>query len=123
KSTVASLSPEGSVLTDEISLLRCSDRRWEAHGTPFWGEFRAAGRNDRYPIAGIYKLVKAGEDRIEPLSAKETLRALLSCVLFFTREPLANEALLQTLVGLVEKVPSYRLEFRRGAEFWKVVAA
>jgi hypothetical protein len=122
KSTVASLSPEGSVLTDEISLLRYTDGRWQAHGTPFWGEFRAAGRNDHYPLAGIYSLVQAPEDRVEAISKKEILRALLPCVLFFTSEKDANEALLHTLVGLVDQVPCRRLHFRRDAEFWKAVA-
>jgi hypothetical protein len=121
KSTVASLSPEGSVLTDEISLLRYTDGCWQAHGTPFWGEFRAAGRNDHYPLAGIYTLVQAPEDRVEAISKKEILRALLPCVLFFTSQKDANEALLRTLIGLVEQVPCWRLHFRCGAEFWKVV--
>ena len=121
KSTVASLSPEGSVLTDEISLLRFTDGCWQAHGTPFWGEFRAAGRNDRFPLAGIYSLVQAPADRVEAISKKEILRALLPCVLFFTSDKDANEALLQTLVGLVGQVPCHRLHFRRGAEFWKEV--
>src|SRR3989442_12985717 len=33
KSTVASLSPEGSALTDQISLLRREDGVWRAHET------------------------------------------------------------------------------------------
>ena len=123
KSTVASLSPEGSVLTDEISLLRFTDGCWQAHGTPFWGEFRAAGRNDHFPLAGIYSLVQAPEDRVEAISNKEILRALLPCVLFFNSEIGANEALLHTLLGLVEQVPCQRLHFRRSSEFWNVVAA
>jgi hypothetical protein len=123
KSTVASLSPEGSVLTDEISLLRFTNGCWQAHGTPFWGEFRAAGRNDHFPLAGIYSLVQAPEDRVEAISNKEILRALLPCVLFFNSETGANEALLHTLLGLVEQVSCQRLHFRRSAEFWNVVAA
>lgn len=122
KSTVASLSPAGSVLTDEISLLRFSDGCWQAHGTPFWGEFRAAGMNRRYPIAGIYMLSQAKEDRLEPLSTKEILRALLPCVLFFTSRKGAHEALLQILLGLAEQVPCHRLSFRRGSGFWEVIA-
>ena len=121
KSTVASLSAHGTVLTDEISLLRFSDGCWQAHGTPFWGEFRAAGMNRHFPVAGIYFLAQAAEDRIEPLSAKEILRALLPCVLFFTSEKRANEALLAMLLGLVEKIPCYRLHFRRSADFWSVL--
>jgi len=35
KSTITSLAPRGSVLTDEISLLRREANAWRAHGTPF----------------------------------------------------------------------------------------
>lgn len=123
KSTVASLSPAGTVLTDEISLLRHSYGGWQAYGTPFWGEFRAAGVNRHFPIAGIYFLEQARRDRFEPLSAKEILRALLPCVLFFTSEKRANEALLSTLLQLAARVPGYRLHFRRSPDFWRVIAA
>jgi hypothetical protein len=123
KSTVASLSPEGSVLTDEISLVRYSNGCWQAHGTPFWGEFRAAGINRLFPIAGLYLLKQAKDDRAEPLSLKQGLRALLPCVLFFTAEKRAHETLLHTLMGLIEEIPCHRLHFRRNAEFWKVIAA
>ena len=123
KSTVASLSPEGTVLTDEISLLRYSDGCWQAHGTPFWGEFRAAGINRLFPVAGLHLLKQANDDRAEALSVKDALRALLPCVLFFTTENRAHKTLLCTLMGLIQEVPCDRLHFRRSAEFWKVIAA
>jgi hypothetical protein len=123
KSTVASLSPVGSVLTDEISLIRYSDGCWQAHGTPFWGEFRAAGMNRHFPIAGIYFLTQDRQDRFEPFSAKQILRALLPCVLFFSSEKRTNEALLCMLLDLAEHVPGYRLHFRRSPDFWRVIAA
>jgi hypothetical protein len=123
KSTVASLSPVGSVLTDEISLLRFSDGCWQAYGTPFWGEFRAAGINCHFPVAGIYFLTQDRQDRFEPLSTKHILRALLPCILFFSSDKRANEAILCTLLDLVERVPAYRLHFRRSSDFWRVIAA
>src|SRR5580700_1994479 len=123
KSTVASLSPEGSVLTDEISLLKFTDGCWQAYGTPFWGEFRAAGQNEHYPIAGIYTLVQSAEDRVESLTTKEMIRALLPCVLFFNSRVEANEDLLRLLLGFVAQVPCQRLHFRRDDRFWKVIAA
>jgi hypothetical protein len=123
KSTVASLSPRGTVLTDEISLLRYSHGCWQAHGTPFWGEFRAAGINRLFPLAGLHSLNQANDDRAESLSVKEALRALLPCVLFFTTEKPAHETLLRTLMGLIQEVPCDRLHFRRSAEFWRVIAA
>jgi hypothetical protein len=123
KSTVASLSPAGTVLTDEISLLRFTDGCWQAYGTPFWGEFRAAGQNEHYPIAGVYTLVQSAGDRVEQLATKEIIRALLPCVLFFTSKLDANEELLRLLLGFLELVPCYRLHFRRDDAFWKVIAA
>jgi len=123
KSTVASLSPEGTVLTDEISLLRYSDGCWQAHGTPFWGEFRAAGQNRLVPVAGLYLLKQADEERVETLDARQALRALLPCVLFFASKKYEHEILLRTLLGLVDQIPCHRLHFRRNAEFWRVVAA
>jgi hypothetical protein len=123
KSTVASLSPAGTVLTDEISLLRFTDGCWQAYGTPFWGEFRAAGQNEHYPIAGIYSLVQSAEDRVEMLATKEIIRALLPCVLFFTSKLDANEELLRLLLRFVRQVSCYRLHFRRDNSFWKVIAA
>ena len=77
KSTVASLSPEGSVLTDEISLIRRENGIWRAYGTPFWGEFRAAGSNTSAPIAGIFRLLQATENRVTPLNSMAALRMLL----------------------------------------------
>ena len=123
KSTVASLSPAGTVLTDEISLLRFTDGCWQAYGTPFWGEFRAAGQNEHYPIAGIYKLAQSAEDRVETLTTKEMIRALLPCVLFFTPRVEANRDLLRLLLQFAVQVPCYLLHFRRNDGFWKVVAA
>src|ERR1700746_42299 len=123
KSTVASLSPAATVLTDEISLLRFTDGCWQAYGTPFWGEFRAAGQNEHYPIAGIYTLVQSVEDRVESLTTKEIIRALLPCVLFFTPSVEANQDMLRLMFEFVTQVPCYRLHFRRDDGFWKVVAA
>ncbi len=123
KSTVASLSPQGSVLTDEISLLRYSNGSWQAHGTPFWGEFRAAGINQRFPVAGLYLLKQANHERVELLSMKQALRALLPCVLFFASEKRAHETLLRTLMRLIAELPCHRLYFRRNSEFWRVIAA
>jgi hypothetical protein len=121
KSTVASLAPAGSVLTDEISLLRHEEHCWRAYGTPFWGEFRAAGSNRSSPIAGIFALVKAGENAVRPLTPREALRALLPNVLFFSSDLAASARLLDLLTGAVTQMPCFELRFRRDASFWEVL--
>ena len=123
KSTVASLAPRGSVLTDEISLLRREANAWRAHGTPFWGEFRAAGSNSSAPVAGIYVLAKARENAVQPLPPLDALRALLPNVLFFSSDRAANASLLDLLVGAVTQIPCFELRFRRDASFWEALPA
>ena len=121
KSTVASLSPHGSVLTDEISLLRRENGVWRAHGTPFWGEFRAAGSNTSAPVRGIFRLVQSAENRVAPLRPVELLRALLTNVLFFSAESEANRRLLEILGQTAEEIPGGELSFRRDRTFWEVL--
>ncbi len=123
KSTIAALSPRGSVLTDEISLLRHSSGVWQAFGTPFWGEFRAEGSNCCYPVAGVYSLIHSPEDRVESLSVREGLRAVLPNVLFFGSEKGPAEDLLRVLADFLDRVPFYRLHFHRDPSFWEAVAA
>ena len=121
KSTMASLSPEGSVLTDEISLLRFEAGEWRAYGTPFWGEFRSAGSNTSAPVRGIFRLVQAAENRVTPLRPVEMLRALLPNVLFFSSESEANRRLLEILGQAVDSISGYELAFRKDPTFWEVL--
>jgi len=121
KSTVASLSPRGSVLTDEISLLRLTNGAWHAFGTPFWGEFKADGQNTSAPIAGIFRLIQAQENRIEPLRPSELLRTLLPCVLFFSSNVRDHERLLQILAGACQQIRGFNLQFQKSRSFWEVL--
>ena len=121
KSTVASLSPEGSVLTDEISLLRRENGVWRAYGTPFWGEFRAAGSNTSAPVARIFRLLQAAENRVETLRPVALLRTLLPNVLFFSTETKANRRLLEIAGQAATEIPGHNLAFRKNASFWEVL--
>jgi hypothetical protein len=123
KSTVASLSPQGSVLTDEISLLRRENGVWRAYGTPFWGEFKAAGSNSSAPVAGIFRLLQAPENRVELLRPMAILRTLLPNVLFFSAEAKANRQLLEILSWAATEIAGYNLSFRKNSTFWEVLPA
>jgi hypothetical protein len=123
KSTVASLAPEGSVLTDELSLVRREDGIWRAYGTPFWGEFRAGDSNTSAPIAGIFRLVQAEENRVTPLRPVEFLRAMIANVLFFSRRPADSQRLLEIVGQAAQELRGYALEFRKDRTLWEVLPA
>lgn len=122
KSTVAALSPSGTVLTDEISLLRFSRGQWRAFGTPFWGEFRADGRNVSAPVAGVFALVQGSSNQKKALGEKDALAALLANTLFFSRDRQLRERLLAIQTQLVSGVPVSQLEFRKEEAFWEAAA-
>jgi hypothetical protein len=121
KSTVASLSPRGSVLTDEISLLKLVNGEWRAFGTPFWGEFRADGTNISAPLAGIFRLAQATVNRVVPLRPSGLLKTMLPCVLFFSTRLGDHDRLLQILVAASEQLAGYNLEFQKSRSFWEVL--
>ena len=125
KSTIAAAAARtgGIPLTDEISLVRKVNGAWHAHGTPFWGEFRAGGRNCSLPLAGIYSLVQAPRNSQRPLNSREALRELLPNVLFFSKQREHREALLRVTTEIAATAPIFRLEFTRDVSFWEAIAA
>jgi hypothetical protein len=61
------------------------------------------------------------ENRLEPLSPREGLRAILPNILFFSSNKLMTEELLQVLAEASEAIPFYRLHFRKDSTFWSVI--
>src|SRR5205823_10646703 len=59
KTTVARLSPDATLLSDELSIVTACTESPYLHGTPFWGELARAGENRAVSLAGIYFLRKA----------------------------------------------------------------
>lgn len=121
KSTVAALSPAGSVLTDEISLLRRENGTWRAYGTPFWGEFRAAGRNASAPVGGIFKLKQDSTNEKQAVGKAELLRVLLTNILFFSKAQEDHERLLEIAKAAAEELPGALLRFQKTKRFWEAI--
>lgn len=121
KSTVASLSPPGSVLTDEISLVRRESGLWRAYGTPFWGEFRAAGSNTSAPVAGILKLAQAKANECQPLGRVELFRVLMTNILFFSKTAEDHQRLLEIAGAAAEEIRGAVLRFQKTKRFWEAI--
>lgn len=121
KSSISRLSPPGSVLTDEISLLKCVDGEWRAFGTPFWGEFRREGQNTSAPVAGFFRLVQSPSNRVERMRQAALLRALLPCVLFFSSRLADHDRLLEVLTEACQSAKGYNFEFQKNRSFWEVL--
>lgn len=121
KTTVARLSPDAILLSDELSIVRLSRGDAFCHGTPFWGELARAGEDRQAPLAGIYFLHKGDWHAVEEIRPRKALERLLPNVMFFARETDLTARVLGISANLVEAVRCFDLCFRPDAGFWEVV--
>jgi hypothetical protein len=122
KTTMARLAPpDATLLTDEMSFIRKVDGRYFAYGTPFAGELAKPGENISAPIAALYLLKKAQENRIDKLEPAEAVQRLLRNILFFAHE---EEMVRQVFAGacaFVAAVPVYQLSFFPDHRVWDLI--
>ncbi len=122
KTTMARLAPaDATVLTDEISYVRCADEGYVAYGTPFSGEWGDAGEPARAPVAQLFTLAWGLEPVHTALSPPQVVRALMRNILFFAHDPTLSAALLDTACDFAARVPAARLTFAPDAGAWAAI--
>ena len=121
KTTITRLSRDATLLSDELSIARISDKRACCYGTPFWGELARAGEDRAAPLVGIYFLYHGSRHAIEAVTPGQALRRLLPNVLFFARDADLTARVLGIAADLVETVPCFDLTFRLDPGFWEVI--
>ncbi|MCS6829439.1 MAG: hypothetical protein NZ749_02230 [bacterium] len=122
KSTVARLlSGLAEVLSDELVAVRRMPEGWQVFGTPFWGDFARAGVNLSAPLQAIYLLQHAEQHRLEKLSRRDALTAILQCSLQFAEGAQVAEWMLNVVSALVRETPVYRLHFLPDTGFWELI--
>jgi hypothetical protein len=122
KTTIASLAPtDATLLTDEVSYVRRDAEIYLAYGTPFTGELAKIGENVSAPIAAVYHLVQAPENRVALMAPADAVGALLESVLFFAEDAELVKLVFESVCDLVGRVPVYRLEFVPNKTVWDLV--
>jgi len=126
KTTISRLAPpDATLLTDEISYLRCDGGRegdgFVAYGTPFAGELSQPGENVRAPLAALYLLAQGPENRIEPVGDADATRAVLESVLFFAHDAELVGHVFDSVCELVRRVPVRRLTFVPDGRVWELI--
>lgn len=121
KTTVARLSPDAILLSDELSIVTLERGGAVCHGTPFWGELARGGTNRRRRLRAVHFLAQADHDAARPLGPRAALQALLPNVVFFARDAGLVGRVVTAAAALVESAPCFALAFRRHPAFWDVV--
>lgn len=121
KTTLAGLSPDATLLSDELSIVRVAGGDARAYGTPFWGKFARAGTDQSASLAGIYFLHHGPRHVVQRIGARQALERLLPNVVFFSRDPELGRRVLAVAADLVDAVPCHDLFFRLDSGFWEVI--
>ncbi len=122
KTTIARLAPrDATVLTDEISYVRCTDEGYVAYGTPFSGEWGDAGEPARAPLGRLFTLAWGAKPTHAALTQPQVVRALMRNILFFAHDPALSTALLDTACDFAARVPAARLTFAPDAGAWAAI--
>jgi hypothetical protein len=122
KTTISSLAPpDATLLTDEISYVRCQSGCYIACGTPFAGELARLGANASAPIETLFLRAKGPENRIDSVAAGEVVRRIVRNILFFADDPAMVNAVFDTACSFVEGVPARRLTFYPDARVWDMI--
>ena len=115
------LLPTLRCLTDEISYLRRNGHGYVAHGTPFAGELAKVGENVQAPLAALFLLHQAPENKIQPVSEGDAVRALMESILFFAHDSELVNKVFESACDLVRRVPVFRLSFVPDHRVWELI--
>ena len=128
KTTVALLSRElgHTVLAEELTYVG-----WpQDGGGPAVYSLPARERNDirttrrvSAPLAGLYRLVQAREDVVEPIDRRRRVLELTARAAVGVRAPVVMDAALRVVERLNDAVELRRLRFSRSPRFWDAIDA
>jgi hypothetical protein len=90
-------------------------------GTPFAGELARVGENRSAPIACLFFLKQASENKIEPIAKAEAIRRLMRNILFFAEDSELVQKVFQSACDFVERVPSRQLSFLPDSRAWSMI--
>lgn len=122
KSTLSRLAQErgATVLSDDLNALMPGEAGPRVEKLPFTGDYGDTRTPaPPVPLAGLYRLEKAAEDGLRPLSRAEAVACLLACSPYVNADPHRRDGLLANFLRL--RPPAWLLRFSLGGTFWPIL--
>ena len=117
-------SPDALLLSDDLTLVMPHDGGYAACSVPFRGALAPPPVSTRaYPIAGFYRLIQDSADRLDPVSGAKAVAELVGSLPFVTERIEMAGDVIDAAAGAAQRIPVYRLHFRKDNTFWKVIEA
>ncbi|MEB3197255.1 MAG: hypothetical protein VKP62_08635 [Candidatus Sericytochromatia bacterium] len=121
KTTLCGLSSARyDVLCDELVAVRLDGPEPELHSTPFFGAWGSSLPGTR-PLAALYRLRKATQHRVSPLTPPAAIREILESTVYYDQSPKGLARSLEIAQRLVEQVPVRELHFALEESVWDTI--
>ncbi|MCK5552884.1 MAG: hypothetical protein KAJ09_07055 [Deltaproteobacteria bacterium] len=121
KTTVAQLSPEYTILSDDIVFIKPFGRSYVVFPTPCWGDMQRGDRENKgYPLKMMFKLVKDTGVYLKPYGLAQAISEIFT-VPHIPQDSLPMGDLLNRYQGLLRKVPCFEMHFTKDRGFWQSI--
>jgi hypothetical protein len=121
KTTVAALSPEHVILSDDIVFIKPFGRSYAVFPTPCWGDMQRGDRENRgYPLKMMFKLVKDGEVYLKPYGLAQGISEIFT-VPHIPENSVPLGDLLKRYHRLLTEVPCFEMHFAKDERFWQAI--
>lgn len=121
KTTVANLSRQYTVLSDDLAVIRFSGGSHHIFPTPNWLDMQAGEQQNKpYKLAGLFKLVKDRRSSVRKMG-KATAAAELMTFLHMPLKLQPRQEVLDRYSRLVQEVSCFRLHFAKDDSFWRCI--
>jgi hypothetical protein len=122
KSTIAGLAPSDQVLDDDtLGLVLPEGQGATAYNLPLLRYGAGPQEPHGAPLKALYFPVQSTENRLEPLTPRETLSRLLPCIKSFTGWLPRRQKVFDLSSQLAERSPGFALHFRPEPQFWQAL--
>jgi hypothetical protein len=122
KTTVARLSPQATVLNDDLIVLWPQADRWLMFATPFGNPVQwSSNRSPHAPLTALLRLVQDQHVLLDSLPTAEAAAEIIASSPIVSTDPDRATALIERAARLVHSVPAQQLHFRPDASFWAIV--
>jgi hypothetical protein len=123
KTTISRLSGKKNVLNDDLVLLFPDHPGWTVYSTPFYNPTQITPQGNRHaPLAGMYRLVQDQQADLKINSPGQALAEVVANVPVISTDSTRTLELLSRCQSLLEKVPVFRLHFRKDKSFWEIIS-
>jgi len=123
KTTVAKLSSDKVVLSDDMVIVKKIEGQFMVFPTPCWGDRQTGTRENRpYRINSMFKIIKDKKTYLERFSPAHAVADMFT-IPHVPAEYIPKEKMLTTFSELISAVPYYGLHFLPEPSFWDCIRA